>query len=626
MGALRVYRLLLIVAAVTCTAAALIAYGFDVFKGTELASVDSRFAIRGDQGPPQNLVFVKIDDSTFSHYGSTVYPFRRRLHAEVIRNLERAGAKVIAYDVQFTEPSDHPADDNALIEAVRAGDGRVVLATTEVGRGGSTRIFGGGAGLAYSRAVPGNSNVPNDPGGVFRRVAYEIGGLTSFPVAAGQVALGHRVPPPPEGGKTAWIDFPGPPGTVRSIPFWRVQRGQFPPDLVRGKIVVVGASAPSLQDLHPTSTTGSDPMPGPEIQAAAIDTVIRGYPLHSGPGWVNVLLILALGLAAPLATLRLSTPASIAVGIASVAVFLVGAQIAFDNGTIVNVVYPVLAAVLSLVAVLILRAITAAFEREQVREVFARFVPEAVVGQALERADGARLGGVRQQATVLFSDLRGFTSFSERREPDEVIEILNRYLTEMSDAILDHGGTLVAYMGDGIMACFGAPIEEPDHADRALAAGRKMLARMDEFNERMAAEGDGGRFKMGIGLNSGWVMSGNVGSDRRLEYTVIGDVTNTAARLEGMTKGTPYQLYLSDSTRRLLSQEPPDLESVGEFEVRGREARIVLWTLTETAFAEAPGAEGNGAPAAMPPDPELTTPAPAEPVPPEPPAEPAPAP
>ena len=154
----------------------------------------------------------------------------------------------------------------------------------------------------------------------------------------------------------------------------------------------------------------------------------------------------------------------------------------------------------------------------------------------------------------MFSDLRGFTSFAETLEPAQVIASLNRYLTAMSEAILDHGGTLVAYMGDGIMAVFGAPLEQDDHADRALAAAREMLDRLEGFNEWLREEGLHEGFKMGIGLNSGQVMSGHVGSERRLEYTALGDTTNTAARLEGMTKGTPYQLYVADSTRSRLTQ------------------------------------------------------------------------
>ena len=161
--------------------------------------------------------------------------------------------------------------------------------------------------------------------------------------------------------------------------------------------------------------------------------------------------------------------------------------------------------------------------------------------------------------------------------------MLNKYLSEMSDAILDHGGTLVAYMGDGIMAVFGAPIEQDDHADRALAAAREMLdVRLPRFNAWLREKGLAEGFRMGIGLNSGRVMSGNVGSERRVEYTAIGDTTNTAARLEGMTKGTPHQLFVADSTRSRLKEPPPDLVFVDEFEVRGRQARVKLWSLPDT--------------------------------------------
>jgi adenylate/guanylate cyclase family protein len=160
----------------------------------------------------------------------------------------------------------------------------------------------------------------------------------------------------------------------------------------------------------------------------------------------------------------------------------------------------------------------------------------------------------------------------------------------MSEAILDHGGTLVAYMGDGIMAVFGAPLQQDDHADRALAASRDMLAKLEGFNSWLRDEELHDGFKMGIGLNTGPVMSGNVGSERRLEYTALGDTTNTAARLEGMTKGTPYQLYVADSTREALRTAVDDLVEVGEFEVRGRKAKVKLWSLAdhEASSGDAP--------------------------------------
>ena len=169
-------------------------------------------------------------------------------------------------------------------------------------------------------------------------------------------------------------------------------------------------------------------------------------------------------------------------------------------------------------------------ERARVHDVFSRFLPEHVVDDVLARTDDdLRLGGVSTVGTIMFTDLRGFTAFSERRTPELVIDALNRYFDETSDAILEHGGTLVAYRGDGFLAAFGAPIEVDDHADRALATARDMLeVRLPRFNAWLRENGLGEDVRMGIGLNSGLFMSGNVGSFRRLEYTVHGDTVNTA--------------------------------------------------------------------------------------------------
>jgi len=220
-------------------------------------------------------------------------------------------------------------------------------------------------------------------------------------------------------------------------------------------------------------------------------------------------------------------------------------------------------------------------ERERLRGVFARFVPEHVVEDVLERTDDdLRLGGSRDVGTVMFADLRSFTAFSESTAPQRVIELLNEYFGEMIDAIFDQGGTLVGYRGDGLLAVFGAPIPLDDHADRAVAASREMLGvRLPRFNRWLGEHGLGDGFAMGIGLNSGQFMSGNVGSTRQLAYTVHGDTVNTAARLEAMTKSAGVPLLLAESTCEALKEPPVDLAFVGEFDVRGKESTVRLWTL-----------------------------------------------
>jgi adenylate cyclase len=287
-------------------------------------------------------------------------------------------------------------------------------------------------------------------------------------------------------------------------------------------------------------------------------------------------------------SLRLNLLWTLVVAVSAAVGYLVAAQLAFNQGRVLSFVYPFGALVLSSIGSLAAHYLLAAFERERVRDVFSRFVPESVVEQVLARTDkDLRLGGVTLVGSIMFTDLRWFTTFSESLPADRVIQAVNFYLSEMTDAIHAHEGTLVSYEGDGIMAVFGAPIEQEDHADRAVSTAREMLdVRLPRFNAWLREQDLGEGFKMGIGVNTGPFMSGNVGSERRLEYTVIGDATNTASRLQGMTKGQEYLFYMADSTREALIEKVDDLVFVDEFEVRGRQEKVKIWSV-EAANSEA---------------------------------------
>ncbi|MEA2420993.1 MAG: adenylate cyclase, partial [Thermoleophilaceae bacterium] len=443
-----------IVAVVASTAAG-ISYATELFRSEELNTVDARFSVRGTQAVPRDVVVVQVDDVTFGDLQER-WPFRRSLHARVIDRLRRAGARTIAYDVQFTEPT-MPREDNALILAIGRARG-MVLSTTEVARGGRTAVLGGGRVLGEVHARAANTVIEPDPGGVLRRAPFQHDGLKGFAVAAAEQAQGRSISTGDTGKdeRRFWIDYRGPPGTVPAVSFSRVLRGAFPDGLFRGRLVVVGASAPSLNDVHATSASGDALMSGPEIQASAIDTALRGFPLRQVPDALAAVLIVLMAALAPALSLRLSPLPVLGVALAGGGLYLLGAQLAFDAGLIVPVVYALMALGLATVGSLAEQHLVIAFERRRVRDVFARFVPEQVVDRVLASADDdLRLGGVLREATVLFSDLRGFTSFAEGLEPAQVIDVLNDYLGHMSDTIMDHGGTLVAYMGDGIMAVFG---------------------------------------------------------------------------------------------------------------------------------------------------------------------------
>jgi class 3 adenylate cyclase len=220
-------------------------------------------------------------------------------------------------------------------------------------------------------------------------------------------------------------------------------------------------------------------------------------------------------------------------------------------------------------------------EHERVRDIFMRFLPEQMVDEVLARTDGdARIRPELLTGTVLFGDLRGFTSYAEGRAVEEVIEAINTYLTLMTDAVLDHGGTIVDYMGDGIMAAFGAPVPNEEHAELAIAAARAMAGeQLATFNAWLSSTGVDEPLRMGIGINSGPVLSGSVGSPRRLDYAVIGDTTNTASRIEAMTKQLDHAVLFSTGTKDALREVPEDAVSLGAFEIRGRSGTIELWAL-----------------------------------------------
>ena len=597
--------LLLVLVAVASTGIWVTLYATDALKSLEGQTIDKRFSIRGTQHPPKNFVIVAVDNKTFQDLNN--FPFPRSEYAQLINNIAAEHPKAIVFDIELADKTtvggtckiqgtSYPCDDLALLTAISNHPGVTAFDTTapDANGSGQIRFLGSTEGttlLGQLGSRAGAALFPqNQPGNVYRQMLYSVQNVPALYVVAAEMA-GHKRMTKKQFGGDRWIDYPGAQHTIPWVSFSSVldPRKYGPPtgwthplpsNYFRGKVVFVGATQLSLEDFHATST---DPqMAGVEIEADAAATVLRGFPLNSVPDWINVLLIVLFGVGVPLLALRVRPVISIGIAVAAGLVFAIVAQLAFNAGLIVAFVYPLGALILSAVGALAVQMVTEAFERIRTRDLFSRFVPENVVDQVLASADGLRLGGVQRDATVLFSDVRGFTTLAETLTPPQVIDVLNHYLSEMSDAILNHGGTLVSYMGDGIFAVFGAPLELPDHADRAVAAAREMLdVRLPRFNAWLREGGMSDGVRMGIGLNSGHVMSGHVGSERRVEYAAVGDTTNTASRIESLTKGTPHQLLLSGSTREALRSPPDDLVEVGETEIRGRQGHIKLWSIIE---------------------------------------------
>ena len=327
----------LCVAAVAAVALVGLAQLTGSLDSLERASVSTRFALR-DVPPPTDIVIVKIDDRTFGELNKP-WPLSRSLHARVIDRLHAAGAREIVYGVQFTEPRT-PAEDGDLYDAVGAA-GNVTLATSQSDAQGRTNVLGGDANLARVHARAAAANLTTSEGGVIAHYPYEVSHLKSLAVVAAERAGGKPLSQSRFPGGNALIDYRGGAGTFRSVPFWQVLRGDVPASVFRDKIVVVGATAPSLQDFHATPTSGSDLMPGPEVQANAIWTALRGNPLTSAPGWIAMLAMLVAALLAPLAALRLGLVRATQIAVVAVVAYVAAAKLLFDGGIIVELSGPV---------------------------------------------------------------------------------------------------------------------------------------------------------------------------------------------------------------------------------------------------------------------------------------------
>jgi CHASE2 domain-containing sensor protein len=361
----------LLAVALLALAAGLAAHTGGFLGWLERDTVDARFSLRGPQRPPADLVVVGIDNDSLGVLPR--YPFSRRLHARVIENLHRADARLIVYDIAFDRPTT-PGADLALFEAARRA-ASVVFATSLISPSGATEVLGGNANLWEIGATAAAADLLPDGDGVLRHLLDQVNGL---PTLAAAVAQRLHLHPDRRLLRGGWIDFPGPPGTVRTLSFVQVLRNHFDPAAVRGKVVVVGATAPVLQDLH--STAAGSPMPGPEVQADAISTVLSGFPLRSPAGAMTVLLIALLALLVPLCGVRLGTLGVGLVGLGVFALWSLATQLAFDSGTVLDYSDPLFALLVATGGTIALGLWADGRERTRLRELFAADATAIVEG------------------------------------------------------------------------------------------------------------------------------------------------------------------------------------------------------------------------------------------------------
>ncbi len=562
----RGYRLLRALAIGVVAALLAAGAGATVLTGLERDLVDARFRVLAPERPSADVLVVAIDEDVVEQLG---FPFDRRLHAQAIDALLEAGARGVVYDVQFSEPSDSPASDRALLRA--AADPRVVLGTSETFADGEPDVLGGADALRRSGGDVGQVLYPLDDDGVWRHFDGAVHGVPHVAVLAADGSPEVR-------GR--WIAYPGPPGTIPELSFTDLLDGRVDPATVRDRIVVVGVTAPVAQDLHPTSVGGGQ-MSGPEIIASTVQTVLDGDPLRDpAPAWRWALLLVA-GLVAPLAAVAVRPLRGIGVGVVAgllgAGALLVAGWLLFRAGVMLPLAAPLAAVLLGTVGTVTATYREEVRDRRRLRRTFERFVAPDVAGQLLSDHDDGGLPSRTLPATMVFCDLRGFTGLADALPPERVVVLLNRYLAMVSDAVFRHGGTVVSFQGDGVLAAFGVPVPADDHAIRAWGAIRVIvdegvpeLGRWARDHGYVGAEG----LRVGIGAHSGLVVSGLVGSERRVEYAAVGATTNVAARLQALGRDHPGTVFLSAETAAQIGDRLPPLRRLGPLALRGREDPI----------------------------------------------------
>jgi len=412
--------------------------------------------------------------------------------------------------------------------------------------------------------------------------------LSYGPGGISHIEFGSKLSVHPDYVSRMLVDFHGPARTYPYISFADAAQKKFQPGAFKDKIVLVGASATGIGDLRVTPFGGLD-FPGVEVHANLIDNILNRQFLKRGgkEALTDLAFILLFGL--PLGIwLAMTQPRWMPLGLALLLPFAAIVYFAFLHGSWLNFIVPALFTLVPNVSLVALyRVLIEEQEKRKVRGAFQQYVSPEVIRRLL--ADPERVKPRKSEITILFSDVRGFTSISESLDAQELADLLNGYLTEMTRIIFRNQGTLDKYIGDAVMALWGAPFDEPDHATRACEAALSMLARLAELQKEWRAQGQP-VMDIGVGINTGVASVGNMGSSLRYGYTAMGDSVNLASRLEGLNKEYGTRIIISESTYKVLRSDRVLVRELDMIRVKGK---VLPVTIYEVLDAEALGAEGK---------------------------------
>lgn len=605
------------------------------FHFLDAKGIDAYFQIRGKQPADREIVLVTIDEKSLTKLGR--WPWPRSTIAKLVTQLATSNVRAVGFDITFSETSqeDHllaqslQKSPNTFLgyffylspeEAAEAGisskeltqneksifSSRLSLSSQQLESSGR-KVYGVQSNVPQiAEALPGDRqgffNVFPDADGVIRslplvlfykgniypslslQLTRFIQGFSPIPIFKEEgvldgLAIGDQKIPLNAQGEL-FINYRGDPKTFSHISIADILDGTTKPEELKNKIVLIGATAVGIYDMRVTPTSAN--FPGLEIQATVLDNLLNSRFLIANETTQTLSFLLTLGvgllLGLLLPTFRALNSSVVFLGV--ITLLLGGGYFVFlKQGWVLYTLTPALNGFFVFGGVTLYRYFTEEKERRKIRKTFSHYLSPTVIKVLLNHPEKLKLGGERKVLTVLFSDIRGFTSKSEKLPPEKVVQLLNDYFTVMTEIVFKYDGTLDKFMGDAIMAIFGAPLPQKDHALRASLAGLEMLKALDQHRKEWCQKYGLDDFKIGIGIHTGEMAIGNMGSFKRFNYTVIGDAVNLASRLETLTKDYNAPIIISDTHYKLV-KENVIAKELGVVKVKGKQEETVIYALT----------------------------------------------
>jgi adenylate cyclase len=630
---------LLIGVVLTIFSTTVMVFQWSPLETLEQKSYDWHLKIRGPQKPPSEIVIAAIDEKSVEKIGR--WPWSRVRLAELIQWLSQAGAELIVLDIILSEKD---PNDSLLGKAIQ--ESGIVLAPINFDCSPGEKIpretqipleaafqkinhperfnrFSPFRARKVTFPVPevlleamaiGHINMFADMDGTVRweglaveydgylfpsidlRAAAIFLGIPSEKMiieATERVLLGNKRSIPTDPYGQMLIHYYGPKETFKHIPISDILEGTVNPKSLLGKIVLVGATSPGISDLRVTPFSAD--MAGIEKHANVIGTLLENKSPRRAAFSTNLLILLSSALFSILLIIRLKASGAAITALVSVILILSSGFFSLNTWRVwINTIYPSLNLVMIFFAGMAYNYATEERYARRIRAMFSSYVTERVVNELIKNPNLARLGGSRREVTILFSDVRGFTTFSEKNAPEQVVSILNEYLEAMTEVIFHWEGTLDKFIGDAIVAFWGAPLQQPDHAPRAVCCSLHMIQRLKELQQKWAAEGKP-VLDCGIGINTGEVLVGNIGAEgKKMDYTVIGDHVNLCARIESLTRKYECSILISEFTLNPI-KEAITASSLGHFSAVGKGRVIVKGKKLPVGIYEIKSLEENQA-------------------------------